>query len=53
MPWGEVFVRLAMEERANRRKLCRRLGIDPAVGCKRIGRWAAANKQLVSLLRRL
>jgi transposase InsO family protein len=49
MPWHEVsvmdqrreFVRLAMQEGANRRELCRRFGISPAVGYKWLGRWAA------------
>src|SRR5262245_32610363 len=49
MPWREVsimtqrreFVRLAMQEGANRRELCRRFGIHPDTGYKWIGRWAA------------
>jgi transposase InsO family protein len=49
MPWHEVsvmdqrreFVRLAMQEGANRRELCRRFGISSAVGYKWLGRWAA------------
>jgi transposase InsO family protein len=49
MPWEEVsimdqrreFVRLAMQEGANRRELCRRFGIHPDTGYKWIGRWAA------------
>jgi transposase InsO family protein len=49
MPWREVsvmdqrreFVRLAMQEGANRRELCRRFGISSAVGYKWLGRWAA------------
>jgi transposase InsO family protein len=49
MPWREVsvmdqrreFVRLAMQEGTNRRELCRRFGISPAVGYKWLGRWAA------------
>jgi transposase-like protein len=40
MPWNEVsvmdqrreFVRLALQEGANRRELCRRFGISPDVG---------------------
>jgi transposase-like protein len=40
MPWREVsvmeqrreFVRLAMQEGANRRELCRRFGIHPETG---------------------
>ena len=42
MPWNEVsvmdqrreFVRLALQEGANRRELCRRFGISPDVGYK-------------------
>ena len=49
MPWREVsvmderreFVRLAMQEGANRRELCRRFGIHPDTGYKWLGRWAA------------
>jgi transposase InsO family protein len=49
MPWQEVsvmgqrreFVRLAMQEGANRRELCRRFGISPDVGYKWLGRWSA------------
>ena len=49
MPWREVsmmderreFVRLASQEGANRRELCRRFGIHPDTGYKWIGRWAA------------
>jgi transposase InsO family protein len=48
MPWREVsmmderreFVRLAMQEGANRRELCRRFGIHPDTGYKWIDRWA-------------
>jgi transposase InsO family protein len=47
MPWREVsvvdqrreFVRLAMQEGANRRELCRRFGIHPDTGYKWLGRW--------------
>ena len=47
MPWQEVsmmdqrreFVRLAMQEGANRRELCRRFGIHPETGYKWLGRW--------------
>src|ERR1700759_2755568 len=47
MPWIEVsvmdqrreFVRLAMQEGANRRELCRRFGIHPDTGYKWLGRW--------------
>jgi len=49
MPWREVskmderreFVRLAMQEGANRRELCRRFKVHPATGYKWLGRWAA------------
>jgi transposase-like protein len=49
MPWHEVsimdqrreFARLAMQEGANRRELCRRFGIHPDTGYKWLGRWAA------------
>jgi transposase InsO family protein len=49
MPWREVsvmdqrreFVRLANQEGANRRELCRRFGISPDVGYKWLGRFAA------------
>jgi transposase InsO family protein len=49
MPWQEVsvvdqrreFVRLAMQEGANRRELCRRFGIHPETGYKWLGRWQA------------
>ena len=47
MPWREVsvvdqrreFVRLAMQEGANRRELCRRFGIRPDTGYKWMSRW--------------
>jgi transposase InsO family protein len=46
MPWQEVsivdqrreFIRLAMQEGANRRELCRRFGIHPDTGYKWLGR---------------
>jgi transposase InsO family protein len=49
MPWREVsivdqrreFVRLGMQEGANRRELCRRFGIHPSTGYKWLGRWTA------------
>jgi transposase InsO family protein len=49
MPWREVsivderreFVRLAMQEGANRRELCRRFGIHPDTGYKWLGRGVA------------
>jgi transposase InsO family protein len=47
MPWQEVsimdqrceFVRLATQEGANRRELCRRFNIHPSVGYKWLDRW--------------
>src|SRR5712692_2741413 len=59
MPWREVsmmdqrreFVRLAMQEGANRRELCRRFGISPDVGYKWLGRWAT-NGELADRSRR-
>ncbi len=52
MPWNEVsvmdqrheFVRLALQEGANRRELCRRFGISPDVGYKWLGRWQAGER---------
>src|SRR5206468_3531461 len=49
MPWREVsvmnerreFVRLTMQEGANRRELCRRFGIHPDTGYKWLSRWQA------------
>src|SRR3954465_13571125 len=49
MPWREVsvmeqrreFVRLAMQEGANRRELCRRFAIHPETGYKWLARWQA------------
>lgn len=54
MPWREVsvmderreFVGLAKQEGANRRELCRRFGISPAVGYKWIGRWLSGDEEL-------
>ena len=54
MPWNEVsvmdqrreFVRLAMQEGANRRELCRRFGISPDVGYKWLARTAAGDHEL-------
>ena len=51
MPWQEVsvmdqrreFVRLGMQEAANRRELCRRFEISADVGYKWIRRWAAGD----------
>lgn len=60
MPWREVsvvdqrqeFVRLAMQEGANRRELCRRFGISPDVGYKWLRRAAAGDGALADLSRR-
>jgi len=60
MPWREVsvmnerheFVRLAMQEGANRRELCRRFGISPDVGYKWLRRWEAGDRELADLSRR-
>ena len=49
MPWREVsvmdqrreFVRLAMQEGANRRELCRRFDVHPGTGYKWLARWQA------------
>ena len=59
MPWQEVsvmderreFVRLAMQEGANRRELCRRFGIHPDTGYKWLAR-AAADEELSDRSRR-
>jgi transposase InsO family protein len=60
MPWREVsvmdgrreFVRLAMQEGANRRELCRRFGIHPETGYKWLGRWEAGDRELRDRSRR-
>ncbi len=52
MPWREVsiveqrreFIRLAGQEGANRRELCRRFGIHPSTGYKWLGRWTAGEE---------
>src|SRR5580704_15083298 len=57
MPWQAVsimderreFVRLAMQEGANRRELCRRFGIHPDTGYKWLGR---GNEELADRSRR-
>jgi transposase InsO family protein len=59
MPWREVsivderreFVRLAMQEGANRRELCRRFNIHPDTGYKWLGR-GTADEELVDRSRR-
>jgi len=60
MPWNEVsvmdqrreFVRLALQEGANRRELCRRFGISPDVGYKWLRRWHAGDRELADQSRR-
>jgi transposase InsO family protein len=60
MPWNEVsamdqrheFVRLALQEGANRRELCRRFNISPDVGYKWLARWQAGDRELVDRSRR-
>ena len=60
MPWQEVsaltqrreFVRLASQEGANRRDLCRRFGISPAVGYKWLARSQAGDGELADRSRR-
>ena len=60
MPWREVsvmserreFVRLAMQEGANRRELCRRFGISADVGYKWLARWQAGDEALADRSRR-
>ena len=60
MPWQEVsvmsarreFVRLAMQDGANRRELCRRFGISPQTGYKWLGRWTAGEEELADRSRR-
>ena len=59
MPWREVsmmdqrreFVRLASQEGANRRELCRRFGINRSTGYKWLGR-SVAGEELVDHSRR-
>jgi transposase InsO family protein len=60
MPWREVsvieerreFVRLAMQEGANRRELCRRFGIHADTGYKWLSRFAAGDAELGDRSRR-
>jgi transposase-like protein len=60
MPWQEAsimdqrreFVRLAMQEQANRRELCRRFGIHPDTGYKWLSRWASGDRELCDRSRR-
>src|SRR5260370_42709756 len=46
------FVRLAMQEGANRRDLCRRFAISPDVGYKWLARWRAGDRELADRSRR-
>jgi transposase-like protein len=60
MPWSEVsvmdqrreFVRLALQEGANRRELCLRFGISRDVGYKWLRRWQAGDRELADRSRR-
>jgi putative transposase len=60
MPWLEVsmmeqrreFVRLASQQGANRRELCRRFGIHPDTAYKWLSRWASGEEQLTDRSRR-
>jgi len=60
MPWNEVsimdqrreFVRLAMQEGANRRELCRRFGISRQTAYKWLARWQAGETALSDRSRR-
>ena len=60
MPWSEVsvmdqrheFVRLALQDGANRRELCRRFNISPDVGYKWLARWQAGDRGLADRSRR-
>jgi transposase InsO family protein len=60
MSWQEVsiveqrreFVRLAMQEGANRRELCRRFGIHPDTGYKWLKRWSSGDLELSDRSRR-
>ena len=56
MPWREVsvmeqrleFVRLARQQGANRRELCRRFGIHPATGYKWLSRGTSAEELTIA-----
>jgi hypothetical protein len=60
MPWQEVsivdqrreFVRLAMQDGANRRELCRRFGIHLDTGYKWLDWWAGGDEELRDRSRR-
>ena len=46
------FVRLAKQEGANRRELCRRFGIHPDTGYKWLARWVGGDRDLCDRSRR-
>ncbi len=46
------FVRLAMQEGANRRELCRRFGIHPDTAYKWLARWSQGEMSLADRSRR-
>lgn len=46
------FVRLAKQEDANRRELCRRFGIHPDTGYKWLARWVGGDRDLCDRSRR-
>ncbi len=46
------FVRLALQEGANRRELCRRFNISPDVGYKWLARWQSGDRDLADRSRR-
>jgi transposase InsO family protein len=60
MPWQAVsimdqrreFVRLAMQEGANRRELCRRFGVHPDTGYTWLARWNNGDRELRDRSRR-
>lgn len=60
MPWNEVstvdqrreFVRLAKQDGANRRQLCRRFGIHPDTAYKWLKRWEDGDRELSDRSRR-
>jgi transposase InsO family protein len=60
MPWQRMsvmqqrreFVRLAMQDGANVRELCRRFGISPDAGYKWLRRWKQGDRQLADRSRR-
>src|SRR3954451_23218297 len=60
MPWRTVsvmdqrreFVRLAMQERVNRRELCKRFGVSPDTGYRWLARHLAGGDELADRSRR-